>query len=129
MTSFSGKWALVSSDGMSNLLDALKVPAEKRPQDENATVEIDQSGDSFKVKTTTSAGARDVSFTVGTSFVDPDIKALRGKDISVMPSWQGSKLVLTGEQGNTFTRELVGGQMVVTLNFGGVVAKRTFNKV
>ncbi|XP_071963441.1 fatty acid-binding protein, intestinal-like [Antedon mediterranea] len=125
---FNGTWSLAKSEGLSALLDAVKVPAEKRPSDDNATVSITQSGDSFTIKTTTAAGTREAKFSIGTPFVDADIKQLRGKDIEVTPEWNGDKLVMKGQGGNSLTREIVGGQMVVTFDFGGVSAKRFFNK-
>ncbi|XP_033127921.1 fatty acid-binding protein, intestinal-like [Anneissia japonica] len=125
---FSGTWSLAKSDGLAPLLDALKVPAEKRPSDESATVVITQSGDSFVIKTTTAAGTREAKFSIGTPFVDQDIKELRGKDIEVTGAWDGDKLVLKGAGGNSVTREIVGGQMVVTFDFGGISAKRYFTK-
>ncbi|XP_033127906.1 fatty acid-binding protein, intestinal-like [Anneissia japonica] len=125
---FSGTWKFVKGENLTTLLDKLNVPADKRPSQEGSTVTISQSGDSFSIKTTTAAGDRNVSFSIGTSFVDPDIKALRGKELSVTPAWDGAKLVLKGEKGNGVTRELVGGQMVVTFEFDGVSAKRYFAK-
>ncbi|XP_071963540.1 cellular retinoic acid-binding protein 1-like [Antedon mediterranea] len=125
---FSGTWKHSKSEGLTPLLDALKVPAEKRPSDESSTVVINQSGDTFSVKTTTGAGTREANFSIGTPFVDADIKELRGKDIQVTPEWNGDKLVMKGQGGNSLTRELAGGQMIVTFDFGGVSAKRFFTK-
>ncbi|XP_071963112.1 fatty acid-binding protein, intestinal-like [Antedon mediterranea] len=125
---FSGTWKFASGEGLVALLDKLNVPADKRPAQEGSTVVIAQNGDSFNIKTTTAAGTREVSFSIGTSFVDPDIKALRGKELSVTPAWDGDKLVLKGEKGNGVTRELCGGQMCVTFEFDGTKAKRCFSK-
>ena len=69
-----------------------------------------------------------VSYSIGQAFIDPDIKELRGKEIEVTPSWEGSKLVLAGPKGNSASREIVGGQMVVSFNWEGNTGKRFFNK-
>ncbi|XP_071808270.1 fatty acid-binding protein, intestinal-like [Asterias amurensis] len=126
----SGKWVYASGDGMDALLDLLKVPAEKRPTDPSSTVEITQSGDDFTVKTTAADGnCREAKFTIGVEFSDPDIKALRGVEVKATPCWEGDKLVLKGSGGNgTATREIVGGQLVMSFDIMGTKATRFFNK-
>lgn len=129
MADFSGKWVFDHGENMEFLIEKLKIDPAKIPSDKSSTVEITQNGDNFKIKTTGSGGkSRDISYSIGQSFIDPDIKELRGKEIEVTPSWQGNKLVLAGPKGNSATREMVGAQMVVTFNWEGQAGKRFFNK-
>ena len=61
--------------------------------------------------------------------MDEEIKAIRGMEIKATPCWEGDKLVLKGSGGNgTVTREIVGGQLVLTYDVMGVKATRVFNK-
>lgn len=80
----------------------------------------------FKLKTKLS---HLLSPTAGVEFSDPDIKAMRGMEVKATPCWEGDKLVLKGSGGNgTATRELRGGQMVMTFDVMGTKATRFFNK-
>jgi len=128
MADFSGKWVFDHAENMEAIADALKVDKSKVPDDRSTTTEIAQNGDTFHIKTTGPKRTRDITFSIGKSFIDPDIKELRGVDIEMTPSWDGAKLVMTGSGGNSASRELVGGQMVVSVNVGGVTGKRFFNK-
>ena len=70
-----------------------------------------------------------IFFSSGVEFSDPDIKALRGVEVKATPSWEGDKLVLKGSGGNgTATREIVGGQLVMSFDIMGTKATRFFNK-
>jgi len=126
----SGKWVYASGEGIAALMDKLEIPAEKRPSDPSSTVEITQNGDSFCIKTSTPDGRnREAKFTIGVEFVDEEIKALRGMEIKGTPCWEGDKLVLKGAGGNgSVSREIVGGQMILTYDIMGVKATRVFNK-
>ncbi|XP_041461027.1 fatty acid-binding protein, liver-like [Lytechinus variegatus] len=129
MADFSGKWVFDHAENMETLADKLKIDPAKIPKDRSTTVEITQNGDNFHIVSVGGGRTRDMNFTIGKSFVDPDILELRGKEIQVTPSWNGSKLVLTGPKGtNSAAREMVGSQMVVTFNWEGVVGKRFFNR-
>ncbi|XP_038062108.1 fatty acid-binding protein 2, liver-like [Patiria miniata] len=126
----SGKWVYASGEGMGALFDKLNIPADKRPSDPSSTVEITQSGDNFCITTTTPDGkSREAKFTIGVEFVDEEIKVLRGKEIKATPCWEAEKLVLKGSGGNgSVSRELLGGQLVLTFDVMGIKATRVFNK-
>merc|ERR1712002_108550 len=128
MANFSGKWVFDRAENMEAVADALKVDKSKVPDDRSTTTEITQNGDTFQIKTITAVKTREVTFTVGTPFIDQDLKELRGIDVELTPSWEGSKLVMTGPKGNGASREIVNGQMVVTFTIDGVTGKRFFNK-
>jgi len=128
MANFSGKWVFERAENMEAIADALKVDKSKVPDDRSTTTEITQDGDTFHIKTTGPKRTRDITFSIGKSFIDPDIKELRGVDVEMTPSWDGDKLVMTGSGGNSASRELVGGKMVVSVTVGGTTGKRIFNK-
>ncbi|XP_071496222.1 fatty acid-binding protein, intestinal-like [Diadema antillarum] len=129
MTDFSGKWVFDHGENMQALVDKLNIDPAKIPKDKSTTTEITQNGDNFHIVSVGGGRKRDVTFTIGKPFVDADILELRGKEISVTPSWDGAKLRLTGPKGvNGATREIVGGQMVITYDWEGVTSKRFFNK-
>ena len=62
MVNFSGKWVFDHGENMEALAAALKVDKSKVPDDRSTTTEITQNGDNFKIKTTTAALTRDVSW-------------------------------------------------------------------
>lgn len=125
----TGSWSFDKGENMAALMQALQVPADKIPKDTSSNIEITQSGNDISIKTVTAAGTtRELNFTIGTPFVDAELTALRGSDVTVTPSLDGGKLVLTGAQGNKVTREVVGGQLVQSFDFGGICGKRIFNK-
>lgn len=125
----TGTWSFDKGENMAALMKALQVPVDKIPKDTSSNIEITQSGNDISIKTTTAAGTtRELNFTIGTPFVDAELTALRGSDVTVTPSLDGDKLVLTGAQGNSVTREVVGGQLVQSFDFGGICGKRIFNK-
>merc|ERR1711872_47545 len=128
MVNFSGKWVFDHAENMEAIVEALNIDKSKIPDDRSTTAEITQNGDTFQIKTTGPKRTRDITFSIGKSFIDPDIKELRGVDVELTPSWDGDKLVMTGSGGNSGARELVGGQMVVSITIGGVTGKRFFNK-
>jgi len=128
MVNFSGKYVFDHAENMEAIADALKVDKSKIPDNRSSTTEIIQNGDTFQIKTTTAARTRDITFTIGKPFVDPDIKELRGVDVEMTPSWDGDKLIMTGSGGNSASRELVGNQMIVSFTVNGVTGKRFFNK-
>jgi len=128
MVNFSGKWEWSHSENMEAIADALKVDKSKIPDDKSTTTEIIQNGDNFQIKTTGPRRTRDITFSIGKAFVDPDIKELRGVEVEMTPSWDGDKLVMTGSGGNSACRELVGGLMVVSFTVAGVTGKRFFKK-
>merc|ERR1712002_621513 len=128
MANFSGKWVFDHGENMEANADVLKVDKSKVPDDKSTTTEITQNGDTFQIKTITAIKTREVTFTVGTPFIDQDLKELRGIEVQLTPTWEGSKLAMKGPKGNGASREIVNGQMVVCYEVDGVVGKRFFNK-
>ncbi|XP_041468573.1 fatty acid-binding protein type 3-like [Lytechinus variegatus] len=128
MPSFAGNWKLANHDSLDAVLDKLQIPADKRPpgQIPQLDISIKQDGDNFEITTTAQRGTRTTSFAVGTQF---ETELLMGTvTVKVTASWDGDSLVLTGEKGAKLIRQIVGSQLVSTIDVGGTVAKFYFNK-
>ena len=127
-TDFSGTWKSGRSEGWPELLDKLNIPKEKLPSGLRITQLITQTGDRVNIKTTNNIDdtMRESTVDVGESFTD----RAAGYDIEYTTAWgQGGKLVLTRTNGNgSITREIVVGEMLVTHNHEGVIAKSYFTK-
>ncbi|XP_022087642.1 fatty acid-binding protein, intestinal-like [Acanthaster planci] len=125
---FSGKWVSGASEGWDKFLGKFGVPVEKFPADIVVTEEIAQSGDAINIKTSNNKDdkVKQVTINVGQNFKDT---IGGGKELEFTTAWQGDKLVMTGIDGKgSVTRELSGGNMLVTFTHEGVVAKSTYNK-
>ncbi|XP_072167006.1 fatty acid-binding protein, intestinal-like [Diadema setosum] len=128
MPNFTGNWALAKHDSLDTVLDKLQIPADKRPpaQISGLTMNIKQDGDNFTINTVAQRGARETTFTVGSTF---ETELMMGTmTLKVSAAWDGDRLVLTGEKGAKLIRELVGDQLVSTVDVHGTVAKFYFNK-
>lgn len=124
----SGNWAIAKHDDLTAVMDKLQMPADKRPagQITGLTVAIKQDGDNFTITNTGARGTRETSFTVGSTF---ETELMMGTiNVKVTASWDGDSLVLTGEKGAKLIRQIVGGQLVSTVDVMGTVAKLYFNK-
>ncbi|XP_078664927.1 cellular retinoic acid-binding protein 2-like [Branchiostoma floridae x Branchiostoma belcheri] len=86
---FTGNWKHVESENFEDYLKALGVGFAMRKIAVNTSprIEIQQDGDSFKIKTI-GPKTREVSFKVGENFED---EMPLGK-VKVTPSWDGDKL-------------------------------------
>ncbi|XP_022087641.1 uncharacterized protein LOC110977652 [Acanthaster planci] len=127
---FSGKW--VSSgkqEGWVAFLAKFNIPIDKIPPDIKVTEEITQSGNTITIKTTNNKDdkVKEVTITVGTNHKDT---VAPGVEMEFTTAWEGDKLVLkkVGGSGGS-TRELVGNEMVVTLDADGTIAKSYYDKV
>ncbi|XP_071963547.1 cellular retinoic acid-binding protein 1-like [Antedon mediterranea] len=135
MTNFSGTWKLKDAQNFEALLEKAGITPELKAKlassDAIPTVEIQQDGDNFTIKTITKLKTRVNSFKVGDTFIDEDIKEIKGIEVTVQSAWEGGKLILTNAKEATGTkavRELVNGEMHVTMTYQGVTAKRIFTK-
>ncbi|XP_038075797.1 uncharacterized protein LOC119743461 [Patiria miniata] len=126
---FSGTWTSGKSEGWLDLLEAMKVDKSKLPADLKVTETITQSGDSITIVTTNNkdpSAKKEVTITVGSNFTD----TVMGHPIDCTTAWEGSTLVLTGTgagKGKS-TRGMAGGQMMTTMEIGGVMAKTWWDK-
>ncbi|XP_071791733.1 uncharacterized protein [Asterias amurensis] len=127
-TDFSGVWTSGRSEGWPELLTALKIPMDKIPKDMKMTETISQSGDAVTIVTTNNkdpSSKKELTINVGSNFTN----SVMGHDIESSSEWKDDKLVTraTGGKGGS-VRELVGGEMLVTIDFEGIVAKTYYVK-
>ena len=122
---FAGKWSLDRNEGMEAVIKAMGLPADKVPSSPvGFTLEIAQDGDNFTIKTTTPQGTRENKFTVGGALKE----SIMGVEVDATSKWDGDKLVIATGKGNSLSREIVGGELVTTVNFEGASGKRIFKK-
>ena len=92
------------------------------------TAVITQRGDEFAIVTKTSYRTHEVRFVLGEEFLN--VIPWEGDDHRMVAEWDGAKLVIRVlDRDVSFTREIVNGQLVLTLRSGDVSAKRVFTKV
>ena len=92
------------------------------------TAVITQRGDEFAIVTKTSYRTQEVRFVLGEEFLN--VIPWEGDDHRMVAEWDGAKLVIRVlDRDVSFTREIVNGQLVLTLRSGDVSAKRVFTKV
>ncbi|XP_022087626.1 fatty acid-binding protein, intestinal-like [Acanthaster planci] len=124
---FSGTWKSFKSENWANLLDKMGVPKEKLPADLQVTHTISQSGNTINMKTTNNhnSDVKNVTINVGSNHKED----VMGHQIEQTTAWQGNKLVMRAVNGSGgVIYEIVGDQMVVTIEHQGVVAKSYFSK-
>ncbi|XP_038075826.1 fatty acid-binding protein, intestinal-like [Patiria miniata] len=124
---FSGTWTSSKSEGWPALLDKLGVPKEKFPTDLKVTHAITQSGNTINMKTTNNKNSdvKSVTINVGSNHKEHIV----GHEIEQTTAWQGDKLVMRAVSGSGgVTYEITSGQLIVTIEHQGVVAKSYFTK-
>uniref|UniRef100_UPI00397F7811 lipocalin/fatty-acid binding family protein n=2 Tax=unclassified Salmonella TaxID=2614656 RepID=UPI00397F7811 len=125
----NGKWVFDHGEGMDAVVKALKVPADKIPDDTSSTVEITVNGDNVTIKTSFGSKSAESQMVIGQPRVATELSRLSGKEVTGTPSWDGEKLVVQGAGGKgKIIREVCGGQLHMTFTFGDVSGKRIFNK-
>lgn len=122
MPDLNGSFKVAGFDGLKAVLDKFGVPEEKRDPAklQGATVTIKQDGNKFAITTTGGLGQ------VGTntfSVPGPYSTELFGRAVKGNSAWEGDALVMRGEGGAVMKREIVGNQLIYTVEFGGVSGK------
>jgi len=122
MPSFAGKWTLVRTEGGEEFAKGLGIPADKIPT--KADLEVTQNGDDFTFKIVTENATREHNVCVGKPFKE----SILGMEIEGTANWEGERLVTKTEKGSETIREIVNGELVVTMTVQGFTAKRIFKK-
>ncbi|XP_038074205.1 sodium/calcium exchanger regulatory protein 1-like [Patiria miniata] len=131
----AGTWHLARNEHFDEFLKASGIGFMKRKVITalHPTIEIKQEGEVFTFTSKTPMGNRVTSFTVGVEY--PETNPLWGdKEHRVMPEWQGAKLVQKVVHGpddkldRSFEREIVDGELVITMRRGDKSCKRIFKK-
>lgn len=132
----SGKWQLVRNENFDAYLKSVNIGIVKRKMINSMTpvLDMEQNGDDFKVTAKIPVvGAIVSTFTVGVEFTDSN-PMMGGAEQRVLAEWQGCKLVHTvlsapDDKPMSFQREIIDGELVITMTNGDVVAKRYFKKI
>ncbi|XP_061767844.1 fatty acid-binding protein, intestinal-like [Nerophis ophidion] len=129
---FNGTWKVDRSENYDKFMEQMGINVMKRKlaEHDNLKIIIEQNGDNFHIKESSTFRTKDIDFTLGTAF---DYSLADGTDVS--GTWQIEGDVLKGKftrkDNNkvlTTTRSLVSGELVQTYNYEDVDAKRIFQK-
>ncbi|XP_075064504.1 cellular retinoic acid-binding protein 1 [Mixophyes fleayi] len=134
MPDFAGIWKMKSSENFDELLKALGVNAMLRKVAVAAAskphVEIRQNGDQFYIKTSTTVRTTEIRFTVGEEF---DEETVDGRKCKSFPIWEKENKIyckqtlVEGMGPKTYwTRELVGGELILVFGADDVVCTRIY---
>ncbi|XP_071800839.1 sodium/calcium exchanger regulatory protein 1-like [Asterias amurensis] len=131
----SGKWKLDRNENFDEYMKNAGVGLIKRKLISSlpTTIEVTQTGDDFKFLTKTPLGSRQTTFTLGVVY--PETNPMWGeREHRVLADFDGGKLVQnvnTAPKGRSmrFEREIVDGELVLTMVLGEMVAKRYFKKL
>ncbi|XP_053272066.1 fatty acid-binding protein, intestinal [Pleuronectes platessa] len=129
---FNGTWKVDRNENYDKFMEKMDVNVMKRKlaEHDNLKVTIEQNGDKFHIKESSTFRTKDIDFTLGVVF---DYSLADGTEVSGM--WEMEGDVLKGKftrKDNskvlTTTRAVVGGELVQSYNYEGVDAKRIFKK-
>ncbi|XP_023287014.1 fatty acid-binding protein, intestinal-like [Seriola lalandi dorsalis] len=130
--SFSGTWKVDRSENYDKFMEQMGINVMKRKlaEHDNLKVTIEQTGDKFHIKESSTFRTKDIDFTLGVAF---DYSLADGTEVSGTWEMEGDMLKgkFTRKDNNkvlTTTRALVGGELVQSYNYEGVDAKRIFKK-
>ncbi|XP_071391889.1 fatty acid-binding protein, intestinal-like [Centroberyx affinis] len=130
--SFNGTWKVDRSENYDKFMEQMGINVMKRKlaEHDNLKITIEQTGDKFHIKESSTFRTKDIDFTLGAQF---DYALADGTEVS--GAWELEGEMLKGKftrKDNskvlTTTRALVGGELVQNYNYEGVDAKRIFKK-
>ncbi|KAL7841607.1 hypothetical protein SRHO_G00252980 [Serrasalmus rhombeus] len=129
---FNGTWKIDRNDNYDKFMEQMGINLMKRKlaEHDNLKLIIEQNGDKFTIKESSTFRTKDIEFTLGVQF---DYSLADGTELT--GTWVMEGDVLKGtftrkDNGKilTTTRALVGGELVQSYNYEGVDAKRIFKK-
>ncbi|XP_034424636.1 fatty acid-binding protein, intestinal-like [Hippoglossus hippoglossus] len=130
--SFNGTWKVDRNENYDKFMEKMDINVMKRKlaEHDNLKVTIEQNGDKFHIKESSTFRTKDIEFTLGVIF---DYSLADGTEVSGMWEMEGDVLKgkFTRKDNNkvlTTTRAVVGGELVQSYNYEGVDAKRIFKK-
>ncbi|XP_038075836.1 fatty acid-binding protein, intestinal-like [Patiria miniata] len=124
---FSGTWTSTKTEGWPELFEKMGVPKERFPADLKLTHAVTQSGNIVHMKTTNNVNhdVKVVTITVGSTHRE----LVATSEIEHTTAWEGDKLVMRAVSGSGgITYEITGGQLIITVEHQGMVAKSYFSK-
>ncbi|KAK2842602.1 hypothetical protein Q5P01_012802 [Channa striata] len=134
MTNFSGTWKMQSSENFDELLKVLGVSLVLRKvavaAASNPQVEIQQDGDQFYIKTSTSVRTTEINFRIGEEFEEETVDGRKCKSLA---TWETEtkihceQTLLEGDGPNTFwSRELKDDELILVFVADDVVCTRVY---
>ncbi|XP_020779567.1 fatty acid-binding protein, intestinal-like [Boleophthalmus pectinirostris] len=129
---FNGCWKVDRSDNYDKFMEQMGINVMKRKlaEHDNLKITIEQNGNNFHIKESSTFRTKDIDFTLGVQF---DYTLADGTEVSGTWELEGDKMNgnFTRKDNNKVlitTRSIVGGELVQTYNYDGVDAKRIFKK-
>ncbi|XP_007562596.1 fatty acid-binding protein, intestinal-like [Poecilia latipinna] len=129
---FNGTWKVDRNENYDKFMEQLGVNVVKRKlgEHDNLKLVIEQTGDKFHIKESSTFRTKEIDFTLGVQF---DYSMADGTDLTGTWVLEGDTLkgTFTRKDNNkvlTTTRSLVGGELVQSYSYEGVDAKRIFKK-
>ncbi|XP_036002363.1 fatty acid-binding protein, intestinal [Fundulus heteroclitus] len=129
---FNGTWKVDRNENYDKFMEQLGVNVVKRKlgEHDNLKITIEQNGDKFHIKESSTFRTKEIDFTLGVQF---DYTMADGTDLTGTWVMEGETLKGTFNRKDnnkvlTTTRALVGGELVQSYSYDGVEAKRIFKK-
>ncbi|XP_077399764.1 fatty acid-binding protein, intestinal-like [Vanacampus margaritifer] len=129
---FDGTWKVERSENYDTFMEQMGINVMKRKlaEHDNLKISIQQSGNDFHIKESSTFRTKDIHFTLGTPF---DYSLADGTEVSGTWEMEGDMLKgkFTRKDNSkvlTTTRVLLEGELVQSYNYEGVDAKRIFKK-
>ncbi|PWA27075.1 fatty acid-binding protein, intestinal-like [Gambusia affinis] len=129
---FNGTWKIDRNENYDKFMEQLGVNMVKRKlgEHDNLKLVIEQTGDKFHIKESSTFRTKDIDFTLGVQF---DYSMADGTDLTGTWVLEGDTLKGTFNRKDNnkvliTTRSLVGGELVQSYSYEGVDAKRIFKK-
>ncbi|KAM3857376.1 fatty acid-binding protein, intestinal-like [Diretmus argenteus] len=129
---FNGTWKVDRSENYDKFMEQMGINIMKRKlaEHDNLKITIEQTGDNFHIKESSTFRTKDIDFTLGAQF---DYALADGTEVSGVWELEGEMLKgkFSRKDNNkilTTTRSLVGDELVQSYNYEGVDAKRIFKK-
>ncbi|XP_062991662.1 fatty acid-binding protein, intestinal [Elgaria multicarinata webbii] len=129
---FDGTWKVEKSENYDKFMEVMGINFVKRKlgAHDNLAITIQQEGNKFTIKESSSFRTIEIVFTLGENF---DYSLADGTELHGNWDMKGSQLVGTFHRKDNgkelkALREIVGGNMVQTYTYEGVQATRTFKK-
>ncbi|XP_070576161.1 fatty acid-binding protein-like [Ptychodera flava] len=133
MSQLVGKWKHDHSDNLDNFFKAMKVGivARKLAGSTSPSVEITVSDDdTWTIVTNSGLGkTMTICFKIGDPFEDTRPDGAKVKAMAILEDDVLTIKPVDNPEGPSVSRQVVDGQMTMTLTKGGVTAKRTFKRV
>ncbi|XP_035282403.1 fatty acid-binding protein, intestinal-like [Anguilla rostrata] len=130
---FNGTWKTVRSENMDKFLDkmGINIVMRKLAEHDNLEITIEQTGDKFKVKESSTFRTKVNEFTLGVPY---DYTLADGNEVTGVWIMEGEMMKGTFSRKDdgkeiAFTREIVDGELVQSFSYDGVDAKKIFKKV